>query len=407
MGRLSSKLTAKTVASLSKPGRYSDGDRLYLQISAAGRKQFVFLYAFGGRQREMGLGTAGTGGLSLAEARVRADEARRLLRDGKDPIEARKAATAARISAETTFGMFADTYIASHEKSWSNPKHIAQWHMTLGDAYCSSIRGKPIGSIGTPEVLSVLKPVWQRVPETARRLRMRLERVLDAARVAGLYSGENPARWKGHLDHLLPRMNKGRAQHHAALPFAKVPGFMRALEERPGTAALAFRFLVLTACRTGEVLSARWSEMDLNKSTWTIPPERMKARREHRVPLSPGALAVLKSAEGKHEEFVFPGPEEKGPLSSMALLMLLRRMNMENATAHGFRSSFRDWVAECTSFPSEVAEMALAHVVENQTEAAYRRGDLFEKRKKLMEAWGQFCKSAEKGVVVQFERAKP
>ncbi len=263
--------------------------------------------------------------------------------------------------------------------------------MTLGEAYCGPIRSKPLGAIGTEEILAILEPIWQTVPETARRVRMRLEKVLDAARVRGLRTGENPARWKGHLDHLLPKHGKAARGHHAALPWAEVPTFMRMLEAREGIAALAFQFLILTACRTGEVQGARWCEINLDKATWTIPAERMKARREHRVPLSDAALELLKRVQGKHNELVFPGPSDTGPLSNMAFLMLLRRIDRGDATAHGMRSAFRDWAAERTIFPSEVCEMALAHVVENATEAAYRRGDLFEKRHKLMAAWSDFC----------------
>ena len=263
--------------------------------------------------------------------------------------------------------------------------------MTLGDAYCALIRSKPIGAIGTDDILAVLEPVWQTVPETARRVRMRLEKVLDAARVRGLRSGDNPALWKGHLDHILPKHGKAMRRHHAALGWTEVPEFMRILKTREGMAAIAFRFLILTAARTSETLNARWGEIDFDKATWTIPAERMKSRREHRVPLAKASLNLLKQAMGKHKDFVFPGPSDAGPLSNMSLLMVLRRLERHEVTAHGMRSAFRDWAAECTNFPSEVCEMALAHVVENATEAAYRRGDLFDKRRKLMEAWAAFC----------------
>jgi integrase len=274
--------------------------------------------------------------------------------------------------------------------------------MTLGESYCSLIRPKPIAVLQTEDILEVLEPVWLSVPETARRLRMRLEKIFDAAKVRGLRSGENPARWKGHLDHLLPKHRKVSRKHHPAMAWADVPNFLRLLETREGAAALALRFLILTACRTTEVLDACWTDIDFGNSIWTIPAERMKARREHRVPLSSMALAVLKQAKGKHGEYVFPGPDDAGPLSNMALLMLLRRMERHDTTVHGMRSTFRDWASECTQFPNEVCEMALAHVVENATEAAYRRGDLFEKRLKLMGAWGAFCDSRPGDNVVQF-----
>jgi integrase len=339
----------------------------------------------------MGLGGAEPGNVTLADAREKAVEARRQLAQGIDPIEARKAIKANARVLGVKFGKFADDYVKSHQSQWSNPKHAAQWSMTLGDAYCSLIRNKSIAAIQTEDVLAVLEPVWQTVPETARRVRMRLEKVLDAARVRGFRSGENPARWKGHLDHLLPKHGMASRKHHAAMAWADVPNFLRELETREGTAALAFRFLVLTASRTFEVLHAEWSEIDLRSATWLIPASRMKARREHRVPLSQAAMEVLHRAAGQHKRYVFPGPGELGPLSNMALLMLLRRFERVAGTPHGMRASFRTWTSECTSFPNEVCEMALAHVVENATEAAYRRGDLFEKRRQLMAAWAAFC----------------
>ena len=404
MARGINKLTVRNVATLTKAGRHADGGNLYLQIAQSGTRQWTFFYQLSGKQREMGLGSAGPGGMTLAEAREKAIEARRLLAQGIDPIDTRNGVKATAKVAGVRFGKFADEYIKSHKSEWSNAKHADQWAMTLGDAYCALIRPKPIGVIGTEDVLAVLEPVWQSVPETARRVRMRLEKVLDAARVRGLRTGENPARWKGHLDHLLPKHGRATRSHHAAMPWAEVPDFLRVLEAREGTATLAFQFLILTACRTGEVLGARWPEFDLEKATWIIPAERMKARREHRVPLSKAALKVIKQAQGKHGEYVFPGPSDAGPLSNMALLMLLRRLKRVGVTAHGMRSAFRDWSAECTNFPSEVCEMALAHVVENATEAAYRRGDLFEKRRLLMDEWSIFCQPRTGAKVVPFNR---
>ena len=404
MTRGINKLTVRAVATLTKPGRHADGGNLYLQIAQSGTKQWTFFFQLNGKQREMGLGSAGPSGMTLAEAREKAIEARRLLTQGIDPIDTRNGAKATAKVAGVKFGKFADDYVKSHKSEWSNSKHAAQWSMTLGDAYCALIRPKPIGAIGTEDVLAVLEPVWQSVPETARRVRMRLEKVLDAARVRGLRAGENPARWKGHLDHLLPKHGKASRGHHAALPWTEVPEFLRLLETREGTAALAFRFLILTAARTSEVLNTRWDEIDFDKAIWTIPAARMKSRREHRVPLSKAALAPLKQAMGRHKAFVFPGPSDAGPLSNMSLLMVLRRLNRDDVTAHGMRSAFRDWAAECTSFPSEVCEMALAHVVENATEAAYRRGDLFDKRRKLMEAWAAFCEPSRSAKVVPIKR---
>jgi integrase len=297
------RLTARGAATLSKPGRHADGGNLYLQIAPSGTRQWTFFFQFNGRQREMGLGSAEAGNVTLADAREKAVEARRLLAQGIDPIEARKGVLASARVAGVKFGKFADDYVKSHKSGWSNTKHAAQWNMTMGNAYCSDLRNKSIAVIQTEDILDVLEPVWQKVPETARRVRMRLEKILDAARVRGYRSGENPARWKGHLDHLLPKHGKGSRKHHSALAWADVPNFLRELEAREGTAALAFRLLVLTACRTSEVLNARWEEIDLKNAIWTIPAERMKSRRQHRVPLSKGALTVLEAAGGKHDKY--------------------------------------------------------------------------------------------------------
>ena len=350
MARGINRLTVRAVATLTKPGRHADGGNLYLQIAQSGSKQWTFFFQLNGKQREMGLGSAEQGGITLAEAREKAIEARRLLTQGVDPIDARNGVKATAKVAGTRFGQFADDYVKSHKSEWSNAKHAAQWSMTLGDAYCALIRPKPIGAIGTEDILAVLEPVWQTVPETARRVRMRLEKVLDAARVRGLRSGENPARWKGHLDHILAKHGKASRGHHAALAWTEVPEFLRILETREGTAALAFRFLILTAARTSEVLNASWDEIDFDKATWTIPAHRMKSRREHRVPLAKAALIPLKQAIGRHKVFVFPAPSDSGPLSNMSLLMVLRRLKRDDVTAHGMRSAFRDWAAECTNF---------------------------------------------------------
>jgi integrase len=397
------KLTARQVETLGV-GRHGDGGNLYLQVTPSGAKSWLFIYRFAGKQKEAGLGAVAR--VSLAEARQKAEEARRLLADGIDPLEARKAASEARKAASTTFKTFVVDYITSHRAGWSNAKHAEQWAMTLGEAYCASLQDKPIGEIGVADVLQVLSPVWQARPETARRVRMRLEKILDAARVMGLRTGENPARWRGNLDHLLPRHGRLLKQHHRALAYADVPAFMVDLATRPAMAARAMEFLIFTATRTSETLLAEWTEVDLEARTWTLPASRMKSRREHRVPLSDGAMAVLEAVKGKHERFIFPGPSGKAPLSNMALLVLLRRMGKDGSTtAHGFRSAFRDWAAETTSFPSEVAEMALAHVISNETEAAYRRGDLFEKRKALMQAWCSYLTASPDEKVVPIRRA--
>ncbi|MCB1431834.1 MAG: tyrosine-type recombinase/integrase [Alphaproteobacteria bacterium] len=396
-GRLN-RLTARAVATLTAPKRHADGGGLYLKIRPNGSRSWVFMYerlTDGKRkQTEIGLGRVGNdkdGGLSLASAREKAGLHRRVLADGLDPLSEMRAAEVQRKAADTTFGSFADDYVTSHRPQWSNRKHADQWEMTLSDAYCREIRSRPIGAVDTGMVLKVLEPVWQEKPETARRIRMRLERVLDAAKVRGLRSGDNPARWRGHLDHLLPKHGKATKSHHAAMPFDEVPAFMAELAGKDATAARALRFLILTATRTGETLNARWEEIDTANRVWIIPAERMKARRPHRVPLSATAIAILEEARGEDPNFVFPALGGGRALSNMALLMLLRRMDRDAVTVHGFRSSFRDWAAERTSFPREVAEMALAHAVSDQTEAAYRRGDLFDKRRELMEAWAGYC----------------
>lgn len=393
MARAIHRLTARQVAALREPGRYPDGGNLFVVIGPSGGRNWSLRYVIAGKSREMGLGAATPDGVSLAEAREKAADARRFLAQGIDPLTEKRASETAEKAASMTFGTFADAYIHDQRSGWRNAKHRQQWENTLGDAYCAAIRRKPIAEIGTDDVLEVLKPRWQETPETARRLRMRLERVLDAAKARGLRSGENPAAWRGHLDHLLPRQSTKKA-HFAAMDFRQLPAFMAELKTRPAAAALAMRFLILTTTRTSETLGARWEEVDLDAKTWTIPAQRMKAGKAHRVPLSDAALEVLEQAKGLDAEWLFPGPRGKGPLSNMALLMLLRRMSRDNVTTHGFRSAFRDWASETTAFAREVCEMALAHAVADQVEAAYRRGDLFEKRRALMAAWSAYISRA-------------
>jgi integrase len=315
-----------------------------------------------------------------------------------DPIDARRAERARQRLEEAkafTFKQCAEAYINAHRAGWRNDKHAAQWSATLSTYAYPKVGALPVQAIDTALVLKVLEPIWATKPETAGRLRGRLENVLDFAKARGYREGENPARWRGHLDNLLPALSKVRqVEHHAALPYTELSDFLTRLREQEGTSARALEFAILTAARTGEVIGARWSEVNLREKTWTIPAERMKARREHRVPLSSRALSILtemQAARESDESFVFPGGKPGKPLSNMAFLMLLRRMDRADLTAHGFRSSFRDWAAERTNFPSEVAEMALAHVVSSKVEAAYRRGDLFEKRRGLIEAWAKFC----------------
>lgn len=390
------RLSAIKVASIKKRGLYADGDGLYLQVTETGGRSWVFRFKAGGRTRDMGLGSLNT--LGLAEARVVAGECRRQRLQGLDPIEARKAD---RVRAQLdgarsiTFDACRDRFIASHRAAWANDKHRKQWESSL-KTYVTPVFGAlPVQDVNVALVTKALEPIWTIKPETAGRVRGRIERILDWAKVREFRQAENPARWRGHLDALLPsRAKVRRVRHHAALPYAEVPRFLLKLLEREAVAARALEFAILTAARTSEVLGARWDDVDLEKEIWTVPASRMKAKRDHRVPLSAAALAIVERLKAiRQNDLVFPGGRRNKPLSNMSMLMMLRRMGREDLTVHGFRSTFRDWVAEHTNFPREVAEAALAHVVADRTEAAYRRGDLFEKRRNLMAAWATYCQT--------------
>jgi len=388
------------------PGLHCDGLGLYLQVSPGkhgGRnRSWLFRFAVAEtvvsangrprqRSRDMGLGVYPDVG--LAEARERAAEARRQRRDGLDPIEerrARRAKQATEAAKAMTFDACRDAYFAAHRAGWRNPKHAAQWLSTLA-TYATPVFGHlPVSTVDTALVMKVLTALWTSRNETAARVRGRIESVLDWARVRGYRTGENPARWRGHLDHLLPARSRVRKiGHHAALPHTEVASFMGALRQQRGVGARALEFLILCASRTGEVLGAKWSEVDFATRTWLIPGDRMKSGREHRVPLSPAAIAVLKNMkEGRTGEHVFAGAK-RGGLSDLSFVLI--RMGRETLTVHGFRSSFRDWCAERTNFPREVAEAALAHALKDKTEAAYQRSDLLDRRRKLMEAWAAYC----------------
>jgi integrase len=400
-----------------KPGLYPDGGGLYLQITtgADGKPRRSWLFRFqlrGRRERRMGLGAYPN--VSLQEAREGASKARKLRQSGVDPIEARKRERAAAALAEAksmTFEACAKAYITSHRAGWRNAKHAWQWRMTFEGTkkqppVTAAINDLSVSAIDTGLVLKVLEGIWTELPETASRVRGRIEAVLDWARVRGYRTGENPARWRGHLDHLLPARSKVRkVKHLAALPYGEIGAFMQRLREREAIAARAFEFAILTAARTGEVIGARWTEVDFNNKVWTIPEERMKANREHRVPLSDATLSILEKMSAiRQNAFIFPG-FRRAALSNMAFLMLLRRMGRDDLTAHGFRSTFRTWAAELTGFPREVVEAALAHVISDKVEAAYQRGDLFEKRRKLMDAWSAYCdQPPSTGDVVPFKR---
>jgi integrase len=410
MARTIGKLTALAVDRAKRRGYYGDGGGLFLQVSASGAKSWVFRFKEFGRLREMGLGPTHT--VSLAEARQKALECRKLRLDGCDPIEIRKAGRAqARLDAAKamTFKECAESYIASHKAGWRNPKHAAQWPATLGTYVYPVFGGLPVQAVDVGLVMRALEPIWTAKPETAGRVRGRVESVLDWATSRGYRQGENPARWRGHLENLLPKKAKvHRVEHHAALPYAEIGTFMAELHLQEGIAARALGFAILTVARTGEVIGARWSEIDLESRLWAVPAERMKGGRVHRVPLSEATIAVLDAMKTiRHGDCVFPGGRAGGPISNMAMTMTLRRMGRGDLTVHGFRSSFRDWAAERTGFPAEVAEMALAHAVSDKVEAAYRRGDLFQKRRQLMDAWARYCVApAPAGKVVSFAAAK-
>jgi integrase len=389
------KLTALAVKRVHKRGMHGDGHGLYLQVASGGTKSWVLRFKVNGKPRHLGLGPLHA--VSLAQARERAADARRLLLDGHDPITARRAArAAARLAAARTmtFDQCAEAYITSHRTGWKNAKHAEQWPATI-KAYASPVFGSlPVQAIDTGFVMRVLEPIWTTKTETAKRLRGRIERILDWARVKGYRTtAENPARWKGHLDHLLPAPSKvGKVEHHAALPYAEIAGFMDDLHQQDGIAARALAFLILTATRTSETLHATWDEINLGNAMWTIPAERMKSGKEHRVPLSDAALALLKDMQAIGSgDYVFSGRSGSKPLSNMSLLMMLRRMECGDLTTHGFRSTFRVWCAEQTNFPSEIAEAALAHAVPDKVIEAYVRTTFFERRRKLMDAWASYC----------------
>ena len=391
--RTSGRLSSLKVAHARGPGMLADGDGLYLQVSSTNAKSWIFRYYRNGKSREMGLGSLKAVGLAVA--RLKATECRGLLADGIDPCAARQAERAQQAIEDAralTFDQCAEAFIAAHSAAWKNQKHVAQWKATLR-TYVSPVFGLlPVQAVDVTLVMKVLEPIWATKLETAARIRGRIESVLNWAKARGYRVGENPALWKGHLDKLLPARSKiAKVKHHAALPYDQISQFIDALRRQDGVASLALEFAILTAARTGEIIGARWCEIDLLAKVWTVPAARMKGGREHRVPISADALAVLnKASKGGSEDFVFTG-RTKSSLSNMALLMLLRRMGHANLTAHGFRSTFRDWAAECTNFPSEVAEMALAHSVGGKVKAAYLRGDLFEKRRRLMAEWAKFC----------------
>jgi integrase len=394
-GRVAKKLSARAVATLAEPGMHADGDGLYLFVDKGGAKRWIFIFQWNGKRSEMGLGRLTD--VSLADARDAAGDARKLVRAGTNPIGERRAARAKELAVLHTFGSFSEDLMTTVELGFRNLKHRAQWRMTLRE-YAAPLRDLRLDEIGTDDVLRCLEPIWRTKAETASRVRGRIERVLDAAKARGLRTGENPARWKGHLDQLLPKRQKLTRGHHTAMPYTELPAFVARLRAAPSLAAYALEWTILAASRTNETLRARFSEIDHAARVWTIPPERMKAGREHRVPITAEMQVIIDRVQQFRSEgdYLFPGARPTQPLSGMAMTMLLRRMKVD-VTVHGFRSAFRDWVGEETDFASEIAEAALAHVVGDATERAYRRGDALERRRRLMEAWAAFLDGSPAG----------
>jgi integrase len=401
------RLTAIEVQNTTNPGLHPDGGGLYLYVGRKGNRSWVFRFTLNGKAREMGLGSIAA--TSLANARRKAADARAQLAEGIDPINQRDSIRASKRLEEhagQTFDQVATAYITSHQAGWKNAKHASQWSATLR-TYCRRhIGALPVQAIDTPAVLKVLKPIWAEKPETANRVRGRIESILNFAKAMGYRTGDNPARWTGHLDQLLPAKSKVRTvKHHAALPYAELPSFIAKLRAQEGTSARCLEFTILTAARTGEAIAATWDEFD--EDVWTLPEDRTKSAREHRVPLSTPAIAVVDTMRSIREgDYVFAGGTRRSPhLSNMAMLALLARMGYGDMTVHGFRAAFRTWAAETTAFPREVVEAALAHVTGDRTERAYQRGELFEKRRRLMDAWAAFCSGAPTGNVMAFPAA--
>jgi integrase len=386
VARQINRLNARRVAAEKEPRLHADGNGLYLAVSDTGAKSWRLILTINGKRRELGLGSANV--VSLGEARTKRDEALKLRQQGLDPFEVWRRTGKEDVR---TFGSVALDFIASKEAGWRNAKHRQQWRSTL-TTYAAPIWEKPVDEVAFGDVLAILKPIWSTKAETAKRVRGRIERVLDYAKFMNLRMGENPAAWIGNLEHPLPAQQKGPKRHHAAMPYEQAPAFFQSLCEQSSLSAKVLKFTILTAARTGEALGATWQEIDLDKALWTIPASRMKAGKEHQVPLSAAAVDLLKTLkEGREgQALIFPGQSGKKPLSNMAMLMLLRRMKVEEFTVHGFRSTFRDWAGDRTDFAREVVEHALAHMIGSEVERAYRRGHALEKRRELMEAWAGF-----------------
>jgi integrase len=395
---------AGAIAALKKPGRYAVGDGAYFQISKWHTRSWIFRYERLGKAHNMGLGPYPL--ISLADARAKARNAKRMLLDGIDPLQAkRKARTDAllQIARTKTFKECADQYIATHDSDWSSAKSRAAWVSTFKNYVYPKVGELPVADIDTAVVLGILEPLWSRAPTTASRVRGRIETVLGWAGVRGYRSTENPARWTGHLEHILPSPNNG-AKHLASLPYQQIGSFMAALEATPGIAARALEFTILTACRTAEVRGARWDEIE--SDVWIIPAKRMKAGKEHKVPLSNRAVAILAEL-ARDDALVFPSVRAGKGLGNHALLRVLERLKYGGVTTHGFRATFRTWAAERTGFEREVAEMALAHAIPSAVERSYKRTTLFDRRRLMMQMWSDFCAGRDAdGEVVPIRRSE-
>lgn len=409
------ELSARFVQTVKKPGRHSDGGGLYLNVTGKGGKSWLFMYNWEGRRIELGLGSAEH--ISLADARDKAHGLREKVAAGINPKAEREAAKNPADAAPVipTFGKMADLFIEGKEGGWKNDKHRDQWRMTLSrpvkrkqkkahPGYCKSLIDIPVDEVSTEDILAVLKPIWLKRPETARRVRGRIEAVLNAAKALRHRTGENPALWRGHLDNLLPKSEKLSRGHHSAMPYKEVPAFYQKMVANPSNSNLALCFTILTAARSGETRGAVWSEIDREQRLWTIPAERMKAGREQTVPLTDGAIAILDTMEKQRGQggYIFPGARN-GALSVMALTMAMRRADAGDFTPHGFRSSFRDWAGDETSFQRDDIEACLAHVVRDQTERAYRRGNALEKRREIMRTWADYLTGKKADSVIRPE----
>ena len=387
-------LSALDVERKRDPGLYFDGEGLYLQVTGAGARSWIYRYSLNGKARWQGLGSAQR--VSLRNARLARDEARTLVRKGIDPVGEKRAAREAQKTAEkkkvVKFKEAVEKYLRDHDDTWSNPKHRQQWHNTLATYAFPVIGEMPVTEVTAAQIVEILGPIWKEKSETARRVRGRIETVLDYVADPDDHVFRNPATLTERLKKALPKLKKRAPEHHAALPYPEIGSFMSKLRERDAIAARALEFVILTAARTNEVLQATWVEVDLESAIWTIPPGRMKAGKEHRVPLSAQATLVLESmAIHRENDLIFPGMKRGRSLSNMTMLKVLERLGYPDLTVHGFRSTFRDWGAERTNYPNEVVEMALAHSISNKVEKAYRRGDLFDKRRRMMDDWANFC----------------